>query len=100
MNLMDTPVSYRPSPQGRISITIGKIPADSTPHKAPPGHRRGTEVIPPSTIWAYRDPVSERRRFPHPRFDPPGERLPWKDCPQRGVSGKRPDPDVVNRPSG
>src|ERR1700685_528487 len=100
MNLMDTPVSYRRSPQGRISITIGKITADSTPHKAQPCHRRGTEVMPPSTICAYRGLVSERRCFPHPRFDPPGELLPWKDCPQRLVSGKRPDRDVVNRPSG
>src|SRR5271170_2696785 len=34
----------RPSPQGRISITIGKIAVESRAHKAQPCHGGGTEV--------------------------------------------------------
>ena len=35
----------QPSPQGRISITIGKIAAEGRLDKAHPCHLRGTEVI-------------------------------------------------------
>src|SRR5258708_20807936 len=33
------------SPQGRISITIGKIAAEPRQHKQPPRHGSGTEVM-------------------------------------------------------
>src|SRR5580693_5908612 len=46
MNLIATPKNpIRPSPQGRISITIGKVAVDWRRDKARPCHRSGTEVI-------------------------------------------------------
>jgi hypothetical protein len=47
---MHEPHSYpqnpiRPSPQGRISITIGKVAVDGRRDKARPCHLSGTEVI-------------------------------------------------------
>ncbi len=47
MNLIDTYPQNpnRPSPQGRISITIGKVAVERTPDKARPCHLGGTEVI-------------------------------------------------------
>lgn len=46
MNLIATPKNpIRPSPQGRISITIGKVAVEGRRDKARQCHLGGTEVI-------------------------------------------------------
>src|ERR1700740_1212641 len=46
MNLISTPnIGNLRSPQGRISITIGKIAVGMRVHKAQPCHGSGTEVM-------------------------------------------------------
>lgn len=55
MSLIDTPMSNQTSPQGRFSITIGKIAVEPRAHKAQQCHRTGTEVI----AWS-----SQKRQTP------------------------------------
>ena len=71
MNLIDTnpQTSIRPSPQGRISITIGKVAVEERPDKARPCHLSGTEVIGQETAsyitreWWFDKEASQTRDY-------------------------------------
>ncbi len=88
------------SPQGRISITIGKIAVERRLDKAQQCHPGGTQVIGTWTRKLHYGEVNEHPYSPVPRSGLRAGPRPWKDYSLRSASGRPADRGAANRPSG